>query len=96
MCFLQKLFLNLTVCRETLPTQFKKHWSKSKQLTIILHKCDINLTYMNHLCCCSEVELVLIEGEVILLSTDAETPHLPFGSLGSTTSIDPSDIPTAN
>lgn len=49
--------------------------------------------YMNHLCCCSEVELVVIDGEVNLLSTDAETPHLPFGS---TTLTDPSDNPTAN
>jgi len=53
--------------------------------------------YMNHLWSCSEFELLVIDGEVVLLSTeDAETPHLPFGSMGSMTLIDPSDIPTAN
>lgn len=65
-------------------------------MTIILHKCELKLMYMNHLWSCSEFELLVIEGEVVLLSADAETPHLPFGSMGSMTLIDPSDIPTAN
>jgi hypothetical protein len=50
--------------------------------------------YMDHLWGCSEFELLVIDGEVVLLSTDAETPHLP--PMGSMTLIDPSDIPIAN
>lgn len=55
----------------------------------------------HHLWSCSELELLVIDGDAVLpfaipLSTGAVTPHLPPESKGSITLMDPSVSPTAS
>lgn len=50
-----------------------------------------------HLCNCSGVWLLVVDGEVLMMASEGGTiPHLRSASVGSITLTDPSFKPTAN